>query len=325
MDTSRLWNGAPAATRGLVCAHLVGSLLAMVIPSALQLCALSPFSVGHGRIFPLVSYWVMSPSSSNPVLGLLVVALSTWVALTQLQQYEREQGTLRFSWLFFVTTTTCGIAYLVLALLQLMLVPSSSMVPCMGLWSPLLFFFTRRSLEAATTSEVALGPVRISAPWYPIALIGFWSALSMQLQLDLLAAWMMAIAAHHADGGAPVHEKLSFLKVPLHRVLMTQPRAACFEDRVDLEGRAVGSTCKAGGCVARAMLCLRYCEAAALRSLARNCPRMFWASYIPARAATHGESLCGEAAPPRSSGGFVAFGGQGHKLGMGDGLPASEP
>jgi hypothetical protein len=172
---------------------------------------------------------------------------------------------------------------------------------------------------------VSLGPMRISAKWYPIALIGFWSALSMQLQLDLLAAWMMAIAAHHADGGAPVHEKLSFLKVPLHRMLLTQTRAACFEDRVDLEGRALGSTCKAGGHGARAMQYLRYCEAAALRGLARNCPRMFWASYIPARAASHGESLWGEAAAPTSTGGFVAFGGQGHKLGMGNDLTASEP
>merc|ERR1719336_1189464 len=132
----------------------------------------------------------------------------------------------------------------------------------------------------------------------------------------------MAIAAHHADGGAPVHAKLSFLKVPLHRMLLTQTRAACFEERVDLEGRALGSTCKAGGYAAQAAQWLRYCEAAALRGLARNCPRVFWASYIPARAASHGESLCGEAAAPRPTGSFVAFGGQGHKLGMGDDLAA---
>jgi len=341
---SALLEAAPSATRCILGAHCALSVVAALSRSVLSPFLLTVVGVKHGSVFSLASYWLVTVLGPSPLLGLLTLMLSGWAALVYFAQLEREHGTVRFLAWLVVGSMTIGAVFLATAFLIAQFDPKWAYMPCYGLWPPLVLAMTQRALVSPDATMVSLwGVMQIPARWYPLALIGFFSLLSMQLQVDLFAAWFVAIAAHQADGGQPLHPALARIRLPLHLLLPSSAAVARLEEEGTCgSGHVLGA--HGDGLPAANSMRWRLCSLPREVAwwFARSCPPSLRSLYVCMSSATGRESgafggglakaslpgdagtLAGGAGGGSTSGrSFVPFSGSGYRLGQagGDGEP----
>merc|ERR1719387_2226193 len=88
---------------------------------------------------------------------------------------------------------------------------------------------TRSLAEPQGATQSMWGIVQIPSRWYPLVLICFFSLISMSLQAELIAAWVLGVGAHQADGGQSLHANLAWLRLPLYRLLPSLATVAALE------------------------------------------------------------------------------------------------
>lgn len=332
-----LWDETPAITRCVLVGHCTFSTLGALIPGVAVSLQLSLAGAMAGHFVPLFTFWLVSPSSGNPVLGLLMLLVVVWVGMAYLAPLEREKGSLCFCCWFLVGGAVTGMLFLLLTLALVLLTAGSlGQMPCSGVWPLLVLGMTRRALcEEASAQSSMWGVCSVPSRWYPLALIGLFSLFSMQPLMDLLGAWVLAVGAHHSNGGDPLHPAISLLRLPLHRLLPSQATASSIEEQLSPSqgGEALGGSPCADSCKAR----LLKRSIAAGRPLLAALPVGLRQRYIAADSvsapwaavpqsgsgAQRGpEPVALGAATPGGSGGgagggggFTAFSGGGHRLG----------
>merc|ERR1740121_917681 len=155
---------------------------------------------------------------------------------------------------------------------------------------------TSNSLAQPADAATSLfGVVQLPLRWYPLALIAFFSLMSMRFEVELLAAWVIAVGMHHANNGMPLHPKVAWLRTPLHKLLPASSTVAAFEET----GGGGGGQTLGGGTAPK--LSLRAGLGAGARLLGRLAPVSLRKHYIGAGAATGQQSF----------GGGSSFGGGG--------------
>lgn len=268
----------PAATRIILCVHGAMSLLAALVPPLGRLFELSLANHGTGYLLPLVTFWVVTPVRGAPISGILTLLLSSLAAVVYFTKLERELCTLRFAAWAVLSAVCVGIGHHVIMLLAACVVRSAWHTQCAGLWPLLIIVITRRFLTQADGATQSLwGVVQIQARWYPLALVVFFSLLSMRLQVDMLIAWFVGVAAHHFDGGRPLHPAIGAFRLPLHGILPSLPAVAHFEDTVGM-----GSGKVLGGGAEPLALQIKMFPAVVARAVSRACPKALIARYIGA-------------------------------------------
>lgn len=317
-----LWDDAPAATRCVLVAHAFFSLVSVVLPAIGFLLTLSLIGALGGNVLPLFYFWVVSPMGRNPLLGIVILAISTYMALNHLSALEREYGTVRFLVWLATSSAAIGLLYLLTAIVLAQLDPHWLLTPCAGLWPLLLLTMTQSSLaEAPEATQSIWGIFQVPARWYPLVLIGFFSLMSMNLQIDLLAAWAIGVAAHHGKGGVPLHPILAIVRLPLHKLLPS------FSTVADLEAKSSpgasqghqlstdnGNDSSVAGCVSRLFRHAQACPLAVLRQVIRLMPQSVRTRYV-------GMSNLGAHAPTGGIG-MTAYAPVASTIGRGSSLPS---
>merc|ERR1712117_495803 len=95
-----------------------------------------------------------------------------------------------------------------------------------------------------------------------------FTVLSMSPQVDLLAAWVIAVASHHAGGGPPLHPKLAWVKLPLHFLLPASAKFIAFESGESSWG---GGQTLGGGAAKSAGVCSKFFDC--LRATGKKFPK----------------------------------------------------
>lgn len=313
MQLSSFWAETPTATRCVVSLHAMMSLLAWLVPFFGRVFELSLWNCSRGWLFPIATFWVVTPLSGNPVMGLLTLVLSSLAALVYLTKLERELSTLRFAAWVLTNAAVIGAGHLLLMAFSALLMSSAWSVQCAGLWPLLVIVITRRFVaESETAIQSLWGVVQIQARWYPLAIIAFFSLISMRLQFDMLIAWCVGVAVHHAEGGKPLHPALAPIQLPLHMILPSLTTVAQFEDSVSMSGGQV-----LGGGKEPLPQQLKRLPTNIAREISRRCPASLARRYIGAtNPSVNTKPVGGNVS---SSQKFSAFGGPGHTLG--DGIP----
>lgn len=290
-----LLEAAPAGTCCILATHVVFSILSVTSHIVARFCALSVYGFSKGHFASLASYWMLAPGfSASPFLWLLTLILSAWAALMYFAQVEREYGTLRFVIWFLMGTISVGLLYLLVMFIIAQFSPQWQLIPCVGLWPPLIIAMTQRALAAPEEATVPFwGLAQIPARWYPLVLIGFFSLLSMQLEVDLLSAWFLGVAAYQAEGGTPLHPLAAPFRIPLHRLMPSPSTITAFEDAVSGGGLVLGGAVGAATLAQRWLRFLRRMPEMAARRFVSSCPASMRSRYV----------RCGAAAPGGGSAG----------------------
>jgi len=275
-----------------------------------------------GNVMPVFFFWLVTPFGGNPIMGILFLALAAWASLVYMGRLEQEYGTIRFLSWWFPSSTNISIAYLLVDAVLVVLIPIFGHGRCAGMWPLLLLTMTLQSLKQPEGSTQSFwGLVQIPTRWYPLALIGFFSLISMSLQVEMLAAWLIGVGAHQAEGGQPLHQKIAFLRMPLARALPSLNAVSSFEAAA-LAGS--GRSLSSGGDGAKqAMQTIQNLPIILARSLVRVCPASVRSSYVGSGSIGGSkignglaavESTVGRAETSMASS-FKAFSGTGNRLG----------
>lgn len=326
MQAGPLLNSAPAGTRCILGAHCLASVASLLLPSLGNIFNLSVAGLLSGKIASLPAFWLVAKLGPNPGFGLLFMVISAFVSLSYLPPFEQEYGTLKFLTWYVLSATFIGSLYIIVAVLMAQFDPLWYMMPCNGLWPMLVLAMTLRSLAQPPDAATSLfGFIQLPMRWYPLALIAFFSLMSMRFEVALLAAWIFAVAAHQGNNGNPLHPMVARLKFPLHKML---PSTATISSIEETNAGGGGQTLGGG---APKMSC-RAVFTSAARMVARYCPASLKKQYISASAASGQSSWGGgsavggssaararnaPAASSQGSGGsgFTAFSGAGQRLG----------
>lgn len=266
-------------------------------------------------MLPVALYWLCEPPISNPVLALLFLAFSTLTALTYLPRFERELGTLKFLVWFQLNVIIIG-------LLNISIISLCSLVgfwswrmqePCVGLWPIIMLAMTMRMFSDSKGNQQAslFGLVAVPMRWYPVVLIGFFSLLSNQIQLELLVALLVGVASQQAlDRKQRLHPVLDQFRIPIHWLLPSRARLISLEASFaaachDAKGKVLSEN------TATASTSAVYRSLGSFFATALSfCPMCLRTRYISATAATETE-------PENVTNAFVPFGGKGSRLGEG--------
>jgi len=272
-----LWSEVPAATRCIVVANGAFSLVGLLVPVVATMLQLSVLGASHGHVFALFTYWLVSPGSGNPLITLLVMILTAWMTTVYFSPMEKEKGTVRFFCWVLVGGVFIGLLFLILTFLVAQLDPIMVLMPCGGLWPLLLLVITKRYLSEPADAAVSIwGLFQVPARWYPCALIGFFSLLSMQLQMEMVGAWIVGVAAHQAEGGTPLVQVFSKVRLHLDWFIPSMATVQNVEDQI-----AAGSgSILGGGSIREKVIAL---PLALLRRLAKLCPDPIRRQYVPAQ------------------------------------------
>lgn len=294
------------------------SLLALFVPSIGSTLELTLANSRSYYLPPLVGFWALSPAGGNPILGLLTLVISFFAGCVYFAKLEQELCTLRFAAWTIMSTACVGVGHLLMmAAAVRVLGPAWYFMPCVGLWPLLVIAITRRFLaEPAEATQSIWGVIEVRARWYPLALIALFSLFSMRVLTDLLVAWLVGVAAHHSEGGQPLHPCLKYLRLPLFSLLPSLGTVAYLEDSSGMGGGQV-----LGGGRQRLAQRVKRFPVAVAGLLAKVCPRALAARYVP----SHLSAPVAPAALKASGGGskqgggsrqnFALFGGRGNTLG----------
>merc|ERR1719160_1582202 len=140
---------------------------------------------------------------SNPVMGLLMLLFSAMMAFSYFTLLECEYGSLRFLAWLCVCNMAVGLPFLIASWVFSWILPSLGMSACNGLWPLLLVALTQQCLADPNRTMSIWGLFQVPSKWYPFALVAFFSLLSMQIQLTLIVAVVVGVAANNAQGGEP--------------------------------------------------------------------------------------------------------------------------
>jgi len=277
MQPSALVGGAPTGTRLVVGVHCILTIASMALPSVASF-GLSVSGMQDGRLWSLPLFWLVARLGASSGIELLFAAVSAMAALSYFPRLEQEHGTFRFLIWFMLSSSAVGVLYLFLAFGMAQLDPTWYMVPCSGLWPMFVIAMTSQSLGMPPDASTSLfGLVPLPMRWYPLALIAFFSLISMRLELDLLAAWLIALGIHHSSGGSPLHRLVAKWRCPLGRLLPSLATVSAMEDSSSSYGNA-GQVLGGGS----SSFSLRSSLARAARGLGRCCPASLRKHYISA-------------------------------------------
>eukprot|EP00405_Crypthecodinium_cohnii_P025114 CAMPEP_0206493340 /NCGR_PEP_ID=MMETSP0324_2-20121206/46892_1 /ASSEMBLY_ACC=CAM_ASM_000836 /TAXON_ID=2866 /ORGANISM="Crypthecodinium cohnii, Strain Seligo" /LENGTH=364 /DNA_ID=CAMNT_0053976421 /DNA_START=8 /DNA_END=1102 /DNA_ORIENTATION=+ len=259
-----LSGSAPAGVRIVVGYQCMLTVLSLMLPLE-RLLGLSLAAVCSGKLWTPPLFWAVSRLGTSPGLALVLAVLSSLAALSYLPRLEQDLGTLRFFCWIFLVSTAVGCLYLLICLLACLLVDSTWFYSSScGLWPLLVAAMTLHHLEelpapahshshshshsaaaAAATTLLFFGLLPVPKRWYPLALVCLFSLLNLRLELDLLAAWIVAVGMYHSKPGSlPLHPSVARWRLPLESFIPTLAIAQHFEDTSkgqSLNGSAVSA------------------------------------------------------------------------------------
>lgn len=310
MQASVMWKEAPAVTRCVVITNAAMSALITVVPSLGPHFSLSIQGVSHGYVGPVVTSFVGGSIGSNPVMGLLMLLFGAMMAFSYFTLLEREYGSLRFLAWLCICNMGIGLPFLLLSWVLSWIHPSLGMSACNGLWPLLLLALTQQCLAEPNRTMSIWGLFQVPSKWYPFALVAFFSLLSMQIQLTLLVAVLVGVAASMAKGGEPPVACMAKLQLPLDGLLPSSEVALWVEQGADCGHSLSGSTplpARVVNCIGQLLFVLGSASPAPLKQC-----------YIAAGSSTPKTVSMGSSmnrGSDQKSSSFQAFQGSGHRLG----------
>jgi len=217
-------------------------MLITMAPSMGQQFNLSLDGLRHGYVSPMVTSFLGGSMGGNPVMGILMLLMASTMAFSYFTALEREHGSLRFGAWCCVCNVAVALPFLALSCVLSCIHPSLGTQACNGLWPLLLIAMTQQCLADPDRTMSFWGLVQIPGKWYPFALVGFFSLLSMQFQITLLVAVLVGVATSNAKGAQSPVACLQRVQLPLDRLLPSVEVALWVEQGADSGQRLQGNT-----------------------------------------------------------------------------------
>lgn len=291
-----LWQECPAISRiGIVCYPLI-SIFVMLMGSAYPAFMAYGFicswltTVDHFCIWSLFTSMVFRPFSGG--MSFLMMLFEIYMGMLYFPAREKDLGSATFLIWALIVNALVNIAFLLIVfILSLGLSPSAVAMPNQGLWPLAMVCLTLNMLSNPDSSTSFWGVVSIPNKWYPIALTGFFSLMSLSIAWPFVAACLVGY---------------SWPYIPIERLLPSKTRVSNLEQR-----------CFSGG-PPRQYLGTPWLRASDTAGFDLESGARSFAT-VSDLSRTTGESLTRQREPSSSAGGgghsFVAFAGSGCRLG----------
>lgn len=281
------FDDCPAATRALFVEYVVLSLIFSVTWQAAPFFVLNltcnVFTVvNQFKIWTLLTSCFFLPVRNG--LGFLSIIIDLWMGMLYFPSQERMCGSTRFlAWVILVNVLINIIYILMMFLMSLAFGPLYEMIPIQGLFGLITVCLTRRSLENPNDSTSFWGLVQIPNVWYPVGFVAFFSLLSMRPLFDLIAALAVGYAYPY---------------LYIESMLPSDSRVNAVENKF--------------GCAGRSILGGSWVSASEAQMPDEERPRLPYGN-LPDLGT--GGTPSSEVQLARTGANFVAFSGDGHRLG----------
>jgi len=188
-----MWQDCPALTRMVVVGYPALSIMLVLLGSVAEEYVARLFSCDLYTVTRHYAIWTLFTSAFYlPFQGgmsFLTMLFELYMAMMTFPAREKDLGSCTFLiWMMMIVGLT-NVGYLaIMFVLSTIADPIYAFMPSQGLWPLVMVCITLRSLADSEGQTSFFGLVQIPNKWYPIALVGFFSLISMSLRWNLVVA-----------------------------------------------------------------------------------------------------------------------------------------